>query len=57
MAYPCKIGMKECNGCGLCEPEMEPCPNCGSDAYEARYIRRNDDEWIGCDQCTKTDWL
>lgn len=57
MAYPCKIGMKECDGCGLCEPEIKPCPNCGSDVYEARYIRRNDDEWIGCDQCTKADWL
>lgn len=37
------------------DPEDYPCPYCGSDDYNVRYIQGG--EWIGCDQCIKSDWL
>ncbi|KXL52701.1 hypothetical protein CLNEO_17220 [Anaerotignum neopropionicum] len=51
MTYQCKLMDKECDGCGDCHEEAEPCPNCGSQEYEVQYFLKN--EWIGCDQCIK----
>lgn len=55
MAMACINGAKECDGCMACQPELTPCPHCGGEDYEIQYIQ--DGEWIGCDECTKTNWL
>ncbi len=55
MAYSCRAGIKtECDGCGMCQSEREPCPFCGEDCYEYLYRRR--DEIIGCSECIERIW-
>ncbi|WMI82191.1 hypothetical protein [Anaerotignum sp. MB30-C6] len=49
MSYQCRLRDKDCDGCGDCQQEVEPCPNCNGLDYETKYFRGN--EWIGCDQC------
>ncbi len=55
MALACVNGARECDGCMMCQKEPEPCPCCGSECYEIRYIQGG--EWIGCDKCIAADWL
>ncbi|MCI8704198.1 MAG: hypothetical protein HFE60_07940 [Anaerotignum sp.] len=53
MALVCVNGAKECDGCMRCQPAPPPCPCCGSEDYEVRYIQEGD--WIGCDSCTREE--
>ena len=53
MAYMCKYSQKECDACGKCWPQAEPCPECGSMDYEEKYTR--DGKMIGCDWCIKRE--
>lgn len=55
MSYLCKFMKKECDGCGRCKQELEPCLNCGSQNYEVRYFLEN--EWIGCNQCIERKYI
>ena len=55
MAYLCQMGIKiECDSCGFCQTEREPCPHCGEDCYEHLY--EQDGEIIGCSECIKNVW-
>lgn len=55
VAYQCRLADKECDGCGDCQQEIEPCPHCGSLGYEAQYFLGN--EWVGCDQCMERRYI
>lgn len=51
MAYQCRKMNKECDGCGLCEPEPPTCPICGKECdtvYKDYY-----GDIIGCNECVK----
>ena len=51
MAYQCRKMNKECEGCGLCEPEPSKCPICGAECetvYKDYY-----GDIIGCNECVK----
>lgn len=51
MAYQCRKMNKECEGCGLCEPEPPTCPICGAECetvYKDYY-----GDIIGCNECVK----
>lgn len=54
MAYQCIKANKECDGCGMCQLEQEPCPNCGRTGYEVKYYIGS--EWIGCDECVRKEY-
>ena len=54
MAYRCKQGNRECDGCGCCK-EGSPsyyCPICGEEVYETVFVA-NDGEVIGCENCAQ----
>lgn len=53
MAYMCKYSQKECDACGKCLPQAEPCPYCGSIDYEVKYIQNG--KMVGCDWCVKEE--
>lgn len=53
MAYMCRYSSKECDACGNCEPDQEPCPECGSVEYEEKYYQH--EQWIGCSDCVKKE--
>jgi len=46
---------RECDGCGECQQEIEPCPNCGGLGYEAKYFLGN--EWVSCDECMERRYI
>ena len=51
MAYKCKHGNHECDGCGSCqETPSYICPVCGEEVYETVFVS-NDGEVLGCDNC------
>lgn len=54
VAYQCIKANKECDGCGMCQLEQEPCPNCGRTGYEVKYYIGS--EWIGCDECVRKEY-
>lgn len=53
MAYNCKYGNRECDGCGRCEEDQKYfCPICGEEVYETVFVT-NDGEVIGCENCAQ----
>lgn len=58
MALICEYGHGECNGCGLCGAEQEPCPHCGSDSYEyIVWYAANRSEVAYCSDCEENGYL
>ncbi|WP_313523944.1 hypothetical protein [Anaerotignum sp.] len=55
MSYQCRMVDRECDGCGECQQEIEPCPNCGGLGYEAKYFLGN--EWVSCDECMERRYI
>lgn len=49
MAYPCKLGLGECDGCGYCNRPSYVCPIC--DAGEPEKLYKRDGDIIGCSDC------
>lgn len=54
MAYRCKKGNRECDGCGCCDRESQSyyCPVCGEEVYESVYVT-NDGVVLGCENCAQ----
>ena len=53
MAYMCKRGNHECDGCGECRKEKTYyCPICGEAVSETVFVS-NDGEVLGCDNCAQ----
>lgn len=53
MAYNCKYGSRECDGCGRCEEDQKYfCPICGEEVYETVFVT-NDGEVLGCENCAQ----
>lgn len=53
MAYQCKFGNHECDGCGRCEEEQRYfCPVCGEEVFETIFVS-NDGDVIGCENCAQ----
>lgn len=53
MAYHCKCGNRECDGCGNCkEDHTYICPICGEEVFETVFVS-NDGEVLGCDNCAQ----
>ena len=51
MAYMCRHGSSECDGCGRCREENSVyCPVCGEEVGEY-LVKANDGEVLGCDNC------
>lgn len=65
MAYMCKYSQKECDACGKCLPQAEPCPECGSLDYEEKYYiggkwikgKLIGGAWIGCSECVRREYV
>lgn len=53
VAYPCRRGDRECDGCGACRKETDEyqCPVCGHPVDEKVYILHG--AVVGCDQCIR----
>ena len=53
MAYQCKLGYGECDGCGDCSKPKFVCPIC--EAGEPEKIYTKDSVVIGCSYCIEEE--
>jgi len=51
MAQMCINGVRECDGCGDCEPKYF-CPRCKMEVFDTVYFKGS--EVVGCEHCIES---